>query len=132
MRAPPPMPPMDAYRPPAPAYRQVICDGSVRPYPGASGLVTELRQQYPAGCNSILIGLMTKAGYGKGRGSPGQVSVVLGLLLPAVQDIDRGGANGLDMQIFKRALAPNGRIGLALAGGGVRQLVGPPTAYAWG
>lgn len=113
-------------------YRQFACDGSVRPYPGASPLAASLRQAHPGGVNVILIGVAPSPGHASRYTSKGIIAVLIALLLPVVQRVQQAASHSPEVQALKSALAPGGRIGLAMADGSVMSLYGPSDPQGWG
>lgn len=93
--------------------RALTCEGAATPYTGSAAMATALRKKYPAGCASILIGTMPSNAYGKAPGSQGRAAIHLGLGATAVRNLQMTGVNGPDIQNLKKALASNGRIGIA-------------------
>ena len=97
----------------------LTCEGAATPYKGSAAMAAALRKQYPAGCASILIGLMPSSAYGKAPGSKGRAAIHLGLGTTELRNLQMLGVNGADMQNLKKALASNGRIGFAQRAGNV-------------
>lgn len=109
-------------------YRTLTCEGATTAYTGAAAMAAALRKQYPSGCASILIGVMAKPAYGKAPGSKGRLAFHLGLDTAALHRLQSGGVNGADIQNLRKALASNGRIGIAKSNETVL-MVGAPGAW---
>ena len=107
-----------------PIYMQVdgIKGVTMKSYPGAAALVTEVRKTHARGVDQVLIGQASRPGYAIVQNRQGIIAILIGLLLSAVQKLEAGGSS--DVQLLQGAAKHTGGVNIMMGDGSVRLLAG--------
>lgn len=92
-------------------------------------LVSELRSAYPAGIDTLLVGRAAANGYKRLATPSGTLDVLVGLLLPTLQELLTDTSAGLAL-LATTERHPGGLLWV-MADGSVRNSSGRPAAYSW-
>jgi hypothetical protein len=99
-------------------------DSTTEPYLGGAALARRVRATAPGGADAILVCESDVEGYAIMPAGPlGIIAILIGLIKPKLLSLGR--ENSIEGLALRSALAPGGRIGVALAGRRVLELPGP-------